>query len=152
MNLNLFKASLKTMDLIGILISLKALMLKKIGKQNFDYLNYVTEEIKTNADYYNEMNKIGIKLYHELNNEYGNMNMFINKYISEYNIIKIYWDHINISYINELYIRNQRKGNDSFPNAMDQFLFNTISFLKKYNYSNNDIDFNKDEKEYRYGV
>ena len=149
MNLNLFKASLKTMDLIGILISLKALMLKKIGKQNFDYLNYVTEEIKTNADYYNEMNKIGIKLYHELNNEYGNMNMFINKYISEYNIIKIYWDHINISYINELYIRNKRKGNDSFPNAIDQFLFNTISFLKKYNYSNNDIDFNKkDEEEY----
>ena len=149
MNLNLFKASLKTIDLIGIIISLKALMVKKISKQNFEYLNYVTEKIKTNEDYYNEMKKIGIKLYHELNNEYGNMNMFINKYISEQNIIKIYWNTINISYLNELYIRNKRKGNDSFPSAIDQFLFNAIFFLKKYNYSNNDIDLNnKDDEEY----
>ena len=147
MNLNLYKASLSTMDLIGILISLKALMVKKSGIQNFDYLNYITNEIKNNEDYYNHMTKTGIKLYHELNNEYGNLNMFINKYISEQNIIKIYRDHINISYLNELYIRNNRKGNDSFPNAIDQFLFNTISFLKKYNYSSNDLDLSKKEEE-----
>ena len=145
MNLNLFKASSKTIDLIGILISLKALILKKIENKNYEYLNYISNEIKTNEDYYEEMVKIGSELYLELNNEYGYLNMFIPKYISEQNLLNIYWDHINISYLNDLYIRNNRIGNESFPNAIHQFLFNTISFLKKYNISdNNDINNNKD--------
>jgi hypothetical protein len=91
------------------------------------------------------MVNIGIILYNDLNNEYGYLNMFITKYISEDNLIKIYWDHINISYFNELYVRNNKKGEESFPNAIDQFLFNTISFLKKYNYSVNNFNLNKNE-------
>lgn len=145
MNLNLFKASSKTIDLIGILISLKALILKKIENKNYEYLNYISNEIKTNEDYYKEMTKIGSELYLELNNEYGYLNMFIPKYISEKDLIKFYWDNINITYLNDLYIRNNRIGNESFPNAIHQFLFNTISFLKKYNISDNiDINNNKD--------
>ena len=30
-------------------------MVKKSGIQNFDYLNYITNEIKNNEDYYNHM-------------------------------------------------------------------------------------------------
>ena len=141
MNLNLYKASLKTIDLVGILISLKALVLIKSGKKNFIYNNYITEEIKTNDDYYIEMINIGNKLYNGLNNEYGYLNMYITKYISQEKLITIYWDHINISYLNEKYVRNNKKGEESFPNAIDQFLFNAISFLKKYNYSNNNYIF-----------
>ena len=145
MNLNLYKASLKTIDLIGILISIKALVLIKSGKKNFLYKNFITETIKTNDDYYMQMVNVGNRLYNDLNNEYGYLNMFITKYISEDNLIQIYWDHINISYFNELYVRNNKKGEESFPNAIDQFLFNTISFLKKYNYSINNFSLDKNE-------
>ena len=147
MNLNLFKVTLKTIDLIGIIISLKALILIKSGKKNFLYNNYISEEIKTNEDYYIKMINIGSKLYNELNNEYGNLNIFITKYISEENLLNIYWDHINISYLNELYIRNNKKGKESFPTAVNQFLINTIIFLKKYNYSIADFSFTKREDE-----
>ena len=151
MDLKLFKASLKTFDLIGILISLKALVLIKTGTNNFVYNTQITKTIKNNDDFFNLMMRLGEKLYNDLNIEYGNLNMFISKYISEEKVIQIYWDHINISYLNESYMRNNKIGQESFPNAIDQFLYNTISFLKKYNYSNynNNISLAKvEEKEY----
>ena len=92
-----------------------------------------------------QMVNVGNRLYNDLNKEYGYLNMLITKYISEDNLIQIYWDHINISYFNELYVRNNKKGEESFPNAIDQFLFNTISFLKKYNYSINNFSLDKNE-------
>ena len=146
MNLNLYKTSLKTFDLMGILISLKALIIIKSNKKA-DYRNFVSEEIQTNEDYYNYMLNIGSRLYNELNNDYGYLSMFITKYISGEDLINIYWDHINISYLNDLYVRNNKTGKDSFPNAMAQFLFNTFSFLKKYNYSKEDFSSFKIENE-----
>ena len=150
LNLNLYKASLKTIDLVSIIISLKALMLKKLGKCDFDYYDFIDRGTQTNDKYYKEMIRIGTSIYHELNNEYGLLNIYATKYISEPNMAKLYWDQINISYLNELYVRDNRKGKDSFPNAIDQFLYNTISFLKKYNYTKEDYILPEDTEDEEY--
>ena len=149
MDLKLFKASLKTFDLIGVLISLKALVLIKNGTTDFEYNIQITKDIVNNDDFYNLIMRLAGQLYNDLNIEYGNLNMFISKYISEEKVIEIYWDHINISYLNELYVRNNKIGEESFPSAIDQFLFNTKLFLKKYNYSNvnNNISLEKEEEK-----
>ena len=143
-NLNLFKTTLWTTELVSIFISLKTLLLMKLGKINIEFLNYQTDSIITNEDYYHEMQNIATKLYYNLTNNYGKLEMEIPKYLSELELIDLYWDHINISYVSDEYERNGLIHNESFPTAIDQFLCNGLMFLK-FNYSDEYLNSKKDD-------
>ena len=129
-NLNLFQTTLWTTELVSIFISLKALILNKLGKINIDYLNFESITIKNISDYYYEMQKIANNLYYNLTFHYGKIEMEIPKYLTEEELLSLYWDHINITYVNDDYMRGGIINNESFPTAMDQFLCNCIKFLK----------------------
>ena len=149
MNLELYQTALWTSQIISIFISLKILFLKKFGKINYDFLNYQTEVIKTNDDYYKEMEKLAYNLYNQSNYYFGQLELLMPDYFPESQLLSIYWDHINISYIKSDYIRNNRIAEDSFPSSIAQFLSQSINFLKKYNISNlNQINFDYENEEY----
>ena len=60
--------------------------------------------------------------------------------------MSLYWDHINISFVNNNYKRKEWI-NESFPLAMDRFLCNCAMFLK-FNYSEEFINSKKDEIDF----
>ena len=148
-NLNLFKTTLWTTELVSIFISLKTLILMKLGQINIDFLNYQTDTIITNEDYYQEMKNIATGLYYNLTHYYGKLEMEIPKYLTTSQLLTLYWDHINVSFVNDDYERNGIINNESFPIAMDQFLCNCLMYLKhnftdEYIYSKkNDIFFHQ---------
>mgnify|MGYP002623897698 CR=1 FL=1 len=129
-NLNLFQTTLWTTELVSIFISLKALILNKLGKIHIDYLNFESLTIRNISDYYYEMQKIANILYYNLTYHYGKLEMEIPKYLTDEELLSLYWDHINITYVNDNYKRGGFVNNESFPTAMDQFLCNCIKFLK----------------------
>ena len=149
MNSCLYKTTLWTTQLVNIFISLKILFLKKMGKIDYEFLNFESEEIITNDDYYHEMEVLANTLYYDLKDSYGRLEMNIPHYLSEEQLLNLYWDNINVSYINNDYIRNNRILDESFPISAVQFLSNGINFLKKYNLSNlNNFNFNLTQEEY----
>jgi len=138
-NLELFKTTLWTTELVGIFISLKTLLMIKKDKLDIYFMNYANNIITSNSDYYKEMQKIAFNLSNNLRNYYGKLEMEIPKYLTESELLSLYWDHINVSYVNDDYIQKGWVNNESFPTAMDQFLCNSIMFLK-YNYSDTFIN------------
>ena len=148
-NLGLFQASLWTSEIISIFISLKTLFLKKVRKINYDYLNFISDEIKNNDDYYLYMEKFANKLYNNLTFYYGTIEMYIPHYISESQLLSVYWDHINVSYINTDYMRNNKIAEESSPISFVQFLSNCINYLKQYKYNNSrEIEFTDEKEEF----
>ena len=143
-NLDLFQTTLWTTELISIFISLKTLLITRFGKINIDFLNFESENITNNTDYYREMKKIGIDLYFKLMKSYGNLEMEIPKYLDESELLTLYWNHINVSFVNDNYLRDGWTNKESFPTAMDQFLCNSALFLK-YNYTDEFINSKKDD-------
>ena len=129
-NLELFETTLWTTELISIFISLKTLFLKKVGKNNNDFLNFKSETIKTNDDYYYYMEKLAIDLYNNSSYYYGLFEMYMPDYFSESELYSVFWDSINITYIKPDYIRNNRIVNKSLPTSIVQFLCNSNNFLK----------------------
>ena len=149
MDLSLCQTTLWTTQLVNIFISLRILFLKKMGKINYDFLNFQSETIITNDDYYYAMEQLANKLYIDLKNNFGKFEMNIPEYLTEDQLLNLYWDIIKVSYINDNYIRNNKILEESFPISAVQFLFHSINYLKKYNLSDlNEFDFNSKEEEY----
>ena len=146
-NLELFESTLWTTELISIFISLKTLYLKKVGKNNIEFLNFESEEIKTNDDYYYYMENLAIDLYNNSSYNYGQLEMRMPDYFSDSELYSMYWDNINVTFIKPDYIRNNRIVNKSFPTSIVQFLCNSINFLKKFNLTDN-ITFEYEKEEY----
>ena len=145
-NLDLFQTTLRTTELISIFISLKTLLLVEMGRINIDFLNFESENITDNSDYYREMKRIALDLYFKLIQGYGNLEKEIPKYLDNSELLSLYWDHINISFVNNNYKRKEWI-NESFPLAMDRFLCNCAMFLK-FNYSEEFINSKKDEIDF----
>jgi hypothetical protein len=93
------------------------------------------------------MENYASRLYNNLTYFYGEIEMYIPHYISQTELLSIYWDHINVSYINSDYMRNNRIADESSPVSLVQFLCNCNNYLKKYNISEN-IEFTKDKEEF----
>ena len=75
--------------------------------------------------------------------------MNIPEYLTEDQLLNLYWNFIKVSYINENYVRNNKILEESFPVSAVQFLSHSINYLKKYNLSDlNEFDFNSEQEEY----
>ena len=62
--------------------------------------------------------------------------MKIPNFLSSEELRDLYWDNINVSYVDESFRRENRINNESYPSAMDQFLCNCKRFLKINNSEN----------------
>ena len=143
-NVNLFQTTLWTTELVSIFISLRTLFKEKVAPtEGFIFKNCEIDNIIDNETYYREMKSIAYKLYNNISDVYGFLEMNIPDYLSEENLIKIYWDSVEVSY----YINLTRKNNESFPMSIAQVLSSSYSYLfdSPYNLSENSTDYYKND-------
>ena len=125
-NINLFQTTLWTTELVSIFISLRTLFKEKMNpREDFRFNNYVFENVQDVKSYYNEMELQAYYLYNNLSNAYGYLEMNISNYLSEKNLMELYWDNIAVSY----YINLTKINNESFPMSISQILSSCYSYL-----------------------
>ena len=126
-NVNLFQTTLWTTELISIFISLRTLFTEKIISPNdeFEFLNYEFLNVHDDVSYYEEMKEIAYKLYDNISDTYGYLEMNIPNYLSEENLMKIYWDNIGVSY----HLNLSKTDSESFPMSIGQILSSCFSYL-----------------------
>ena len=146
-NINLFQTTLWTTELISIFISLRTLYKEKVEQtKNFEFLNYKFGKIQDNYSYYEEMKSIAHILYDNISDVYGFLEMNIPEYLSEKDLMEIYWDYNEVSY----YINLTEKVNQSFPMSIAQVLSCCYSYLfdSSYNLYEDDTTNNQQSSEY----
>jgi len=126
-NVNLFQTTLWTTELISIFISLRTLFTEKVisPTDGFEFLNYEFESVQDDVSYYEEMKLIAYKLYDNISDTYGYLEMNIPNYLSEENLMKIYWDNIGVTYHLNLSITDT----ESFPMSIGQILSSSFTYL-----------------------
>ena len=131
-NIQLFQNCLWTTEIVSIFISLKALNTNyKKNNKNFTFNNYKEEENDTNLEYYNRMKEFATTLYFNILSSNKALEMDISKYLNKSNLMNLYWERIQISYVKDNYsVYLNQIDTESFPMAMAQLLSNCISFLK----------------------
>ena len=136
-NLFLLQTSLWTTELVSSIISLKFFFEVKLGRIHFDLSNYEFEQL-IDLEIYNLGLGENINfLYKNLINYLGQIEMEISEFLTDDELSQLYWDHINISFVNNTFIRDDKTNNESYPSAMDQFLCN----CKRFSAINNSADY-----------
>jgi hypothetical protein len=133
-NIDLFQSTLWTSEMISILISLRTLFIKNvITKKDFTFLNYINNAsgVVDNDSYYNLMKLFTLSLYQRISDIYGELEMNIPKYLSEDDLINLYWGKIPITFNTKL----AEVANETFPSSISQTLSNCFSFLQDENYT-----------------
>ena len=133
-NLKLYQSTLWTTELISIFVTLRVLYLKNIiNKYNmpqFIYLDFYTNN-KNISNYYEYCVSKSFELYNNLSNCFGFLEMEIPAYLNEEELNNIYWDKINISYMDNNYKAYSKQADEEFfPIAVAQILSNSLSYLK----------------------
>ena len=137
LNIELFQNCLWTTEIMSIFISLKTLTLN-MSNSNFIFNHYKENENDNKLDYYNRMNSLAKTLYFDLLSANEALEKDISKYLSKNELMNLYWDRIEISYVKDNYSKYFNEiDTESFPMAMGQFLSSCISFLtdKRFNIS-----------------
>ena len=151
LNNNLYLSTLWTTQIISIFISLRTLYQKYIiNNENFKFYDYFSDyhslgSLENNNLYYNECLSKVSELYNKSSYSFKYLEMEISNYLNEEQLMDIFWNVINISYMNEsYYVYSKVKDNETYPMAIDQFLSNTIYFIENdvFN-STDDITKNK---------
>ena len=137
LNINLFQTTLWTTELISIFVSLRTLYIRNIiYNQEFFFNDYLTEG-KNLSEYYDEFIRLSLVLYDKLSKSYGTIEMNIPDYLSDNDLMNLYWNRIQISYKNEDYIQYcNRKDDESFPMAINQLLSNSITYFESSTFNN----------------
>ena len=157
-NINLYQSTLWTAELISIFVSLKVLYQKEIIQKNdtnsFEYYDFLTNKQNLSLFYEYCILK-SLDLYKSLSKSFEFLEMNMPNYLTEEELDNIYWDKVNISYINENYkLYTNRENEESFPMSIGQLLSNSLTFLQSSifnsiynntiffdNYANNKINF-----------
>ena len=133
LNIALFQSALWTTEIISIFVSLRVLYLKEIIKvneqQNYTYYNYITNYEEPN-EYYEHCINESLKLYEYLSKSFGSLEMEIPTFLTDEQLDKLYWDKVNVSYMNENYKNFSLFGDEeTFPMSIAQLLSNSLSYL-----------------------
>ena len=134
-NINLFRSTLMTSELIGIFVSLRVVYLKEIinksdnNNKEFDYLDFLTEGDNL-AEYYDYCLSQSKLIQERLFELFGFLEMAAPNYLSEKELNNLYWDRISISYFSDKYkIFSNETDHESFPMAISQLLSNSLSYI-----------------------
>ena len=129
-SLHLLQTSFWTTEIISSFITLKFFLDLKMGHININ-LNKFKNDSLIDLDRYNKGLKNNIlSLYDNLTYYLGEIDMKIPHFLSNEELTNLYWDHINISYVDDSFIRQNKINHESYPSAMSQFLCNCKRFLK----------------------
>ena len=150
-NINLFQSTLWTSEFVSILISLRTLFVRNvISHLDFSFWNFVNEEmgVTNNENYYYNMRLFSLSLYEKISDIYAEIEMLIPKYLSEDDLMNLYWGKIPISF----YTKLEEEANETFPMSISQLLSNSFSYLQdeKYNLTESGEKYINDEQEYEY--
>ena len=132
-NIKLYQSALWTTELISIFINLRVLYIKdiinKYNSPQFKYNDFYTNN-RNLSKYYEYCISKSLELYNNLSDCYGYLEMEIPAYLTEEELNNIYWDKVNISYMNENYkMFSNEKDEEFFPIAVAQILSNSLSYL-----------------------
>ena len=137
LNVSLFQTTLWTTEIINIFICLRTLYLKEIIDPiiHQDNPSYFFNDYLTNGTnisyYYEEIVKKGYNLYDRLSDLISDIEMEIPNYLTDAELRALYWNRMNISYMNTNYFKySKRIDNESFPMAISQLLSNSITYLE----------------------
>ena len=156
-NINLYQSTLWTTELISIFVNIRVLYLKEIiNKYNnsnidFEYYDFLTNGTNL-TEYYEYCISKSLYLYNLLYEYYGLLEMEAPIYLNEIELDNIYWDKINISYMNDNYkLFYNAEDEESFPLSIAQLLSNSHSYLKSNTFNNiiSNISFFENENNNR---
>ena len=150
-NIDLFESTLWTSELVSILISLRTLFIKNvIEHKNFRFLNYINNAtgVLDNLSYYYYMRAFSLNLYNKISDIYGELEMNVPKYLSDDELINLYWGKIPITFDIEL----KEVAFETFPSSISQILSNCFSFLQDENYTveENSTKYENNSQDYDY--
>ena len=151
LNINLFQTTLWTTELISIFVSFRTLYerdvinaLQNPSEKSFVFNDYLTEDGSGLGSklYYQTCINFCFTLYDKLSKSYGSIEMEIPKYLSDEKLMELYWNRINISYMNETYMdySGGKRDDESFPMAMNQLLSNSITYFESNIFNGLDED------------
>ena len=141
LNINLYQSTLLTTEMLSIFISFRTLYEKYIinfndSSSNYFFYDYLTNSNKinslnNNSLYYNQCISMISELYNKSTKNFEYLETKIPNYIKKEQIIVLYWNRINITYMDETYFNySKMKNNETFPMAIDQFISNVIYFIE----------------------
>ena len=120
-NINLFQTTIWMNNLIGTLISLKALYSDIMEEGNYTFNSYISD----NKEYFNTMKNFAFIWYENITDQFAYLEDNIGKFISDKKQKQLFWDNQKITYtykdINDV---------ECFPLAISQSLSNINSILK----------------------
>ena len=129
-NLYLLQTSFWTTEIVSSFISLKFFLDIKMGHININLSDINYEPLIEWNEYNAGLKENILSLYDNLILYMGEIEMKIPNFLSNEELRDLYWDNINVSYVDESFRRENRINNESYPSAMDQFLCNCKRFLK----------------------
>ena len=150
-NIDLFQSTFLTAQLLSILIGLRTLFVENVFEHmNFTFNNYINERsgVVDNESYYNLMKLFSFELYKKISSFYADLEMHIPKYLTEDQLINLYWEKIPITFYEPL----EETANETFPMSIDQMLSNIFSYLHDENYtlSGDNSEYVKGDENYDY--
>ena len=139
-NITLYETVYWTSGIINLFISLRILYQKYIIDKSddfkfFDFLIDTTENKnelkKSNMLYYNELISYTKGLYKNAYDSIGKLEMDIPIYLNENQLKTIFWDSIEVTFMNESYKKyTKNRLKEYFPMSYAQFLTNALNFIE----------------------
>ena len=135
LNIELFQNCLWTTEIVSIFVSLKTLR-ENMFNEDFIFNFYKENKNEAYLDYFDRMKNFANIIYSDLLYANEALEKDISHYLNQNDLMKLYWEKINISYEKENYTKyNNKKDTESFPMAMAGLLSNCKSFLSNENFS-----------------
>ena len=130
-HLYMLQSSFLTTQMISIFISLKLFLDSKLKHINFDITNSDDPDFFNYTQYNEDLYITAKYIYNNINHYLSELEIGVGEFLSDEQLISFYWNDINITYPENNFLKNNnKKTNESFPSAMDQFLCNCVRFLK----------------------
>ena len=150
-NIDLFQSTLWTSEIISILICLRTLYNENvIEHKGFTFLNYISPAygVFDNYSYYQLMTEFSKDLYGRIADIYGELEMNIPKYLTEKELLELYWDKIPASF----YVELETMAKETFPMSISQMLSNSFTYLfdEKYNITDSEEKFRDNEQGFEF--
>ena len=120
LNIELFQTTIWMTNLIGTLVSLRALFDNINLNQNYKFNSYIED----NYEYFMEMKKNNYLIYNNITKYFGSLEYNIGKYINNKEQNIYFWDKENITYY-----YNRLKDSEAFPLGLSQVLSDINSLL-----------------------
>ena len=128
-NLYMMQTCFWTSEIISSVISLKYFYDVKLGHLKINLTNYDFVPLININEYILDLGLDIQYIYDNLTTYLGIIEMEISNFLTNEELVSLYWDHINVSYVSDFFIRDNQVNNESYPSAIDQFLCNCKRFL-----------------------